>query len=42
VEAAETDLFFRGLVTLPATNWKKFEAWANAPARGSTARETHR
>lgn len=33
VEAAETDLFFRGLVTIPAANWKKFEAWANAPAR---------
>lgn len=33
VEAAETDLFFRALVTIPAANWKKFEAWANAPAR---------
>lgn len=33
VEAAEADLLFRALVTIPAANWKKFEDWANAPAR---------
>ncbi len=33
VEAAEADLFFRALVTIPAANWEKFEVWANAPAR---------
>ncbi|MBW7835715.1 MAG: DUF1778 domain-containing protein [Sphingomonadales bacterium] len=33
VEAAEADLFFRALVIIPAANWKKFESWANAPAR---------
>lgn len=33
VEAAETDLFFGTTVTIPAENWKKFETWAQAPAK---------
>lgn len=33
VEAAEMELFHRGIVAIPAANWKKFEAWANKPAR---------
>lgn len=33
VEAAETDLFFGTTVTIPAEHWKKFETWAQAPAK---------
>jgi uncharacterized protein (DUF1778 family) len=31
VEAAEIALLDRRLVTIPAADWKKFEAWANSP-----------
>jgi len=37
VEAAETELLFRSAVVIPAANWRKFEAWANAPARKNRA-----
>ena len=33
IEAAEADLLERRIVTIPAKDWAKFEAWANAPAR---------
>lgn len=33
LEAAETELFHRGIVAIPAAHWKKFEAWAHKPAR---------
>lgn len=33
VEAAEVDLAFQAIVTIPDANWRKFEAWANKPAR---------
>lgn len=33
IEAAEIDLLERRIVTIPAKDWAKFEAWANAPAK---------
>jgi uncharacterized protein (DUF1778 family) len=33
LEAAELELFFHPLVTIPAADWEKFEAWAHAPAK---------
>jgi uncharacterized protein (DUF1778 family) len=33
LEAAETDLLNRRIVTIPAKDWVRFEAWASAPAR---------
>jgi uncharacterized protein (DUF1778 family) len=33
VEAAETDLLERRIVTIPAKDWARFEAWAARPAR---------
>ncbi|CAM4066262.1 DUF1778 domain-containing protein [Roseateles saccharophilus] len=33
IEAAETDLLERRIVTIPAKDWARFEAWANAPAK---------
>jgi len=33
LEAAEADLLDRRLVTIPAKDWERFEAWASAPAR---------
>jgi uncharacterized protein (DUF1778 family) len=33
LEAAETDLLDRRIVTIPAKDWAKFEAWASAPAK---------
>jgi len=33
LEAAETDLLNRRIVTIAAKEWARFEAWANAPAR---------
>lgn len=33
VEAAEIEVLERRVVTIPATRWKKFEAWANEPPR---------
>jgi uncharacterized protein (DUF1778 family) len=32
VEAAETAMFYRGIVTIPAKDWEAFEAWINRPA----------
>jgi uncharacterized protein (DUF1778 family) len=33
IEAAEIDVLDRRIVTIPAKDWAKFEAWANAPAK---------
>jgi uncharacterized protein (DUF1778 family) len=33
LEAAEIDVLNHGMVTIPAADWEKFEAWASAPAR---------
>lgn len=33
VEAAEIELSLRAVVTIPDANWRKFEAWAQQPAR---------
>ena len=33
LEAAESDLLNRRIVTIPAEDWARFEAWAIAPAR---------
>jgi uncharacterized protein (DUF1778 family) len=33
LEAAESDLLNRRIVTIPAKDWARFEAWASAPAR---------
>ncbi len=33
LEAAEMDVMDRRVVTIPAGDWERFEAWANAPAR---------
>ena len=33
LEAAETDLLNRRIVTIPAKDWARFEAWASVPAR---------
>ena len=33
VEAAEADLLERRIVTIPAKDWARFEAWAARPAR---------
>lgn len=33
LDAAEADMLERRIVTIPAKDWKKFEAWANRPAR---------
>jgi uncharacterized protein (DUF1778 family) len=33
LEAAETEVLDRRVVTIPAKDWERFEAWAAAPAR---------
>jgi uncharacterized protein (DUF1778 family) len=33
LEAAEIDVLERRIVTIPAKDWKRFEAWATRPAR---------
>ena len=33
VEAAEMEMMERRLITIPAADWEKFEAWMNEPAR---------
>ena len=33
IEAAETDLLERRIVTIPAEQWEKVEAWVDAPAK---------
>lgn len=37
IEAAETDLLERRVVTIPAKDWARFEAWASAPAKAVPA-----
>lgn len=32
IEAAEADVLNRTVVTIPAADWEKFEAWINRPA----------
>lgn len=32
LDAAELDVTERRIITIPAKDWKKFEAWANEPA----------
>ncbi|TPJ27056.1 DUF6290 family protein [Mesorhizobium sp. B2-7-2] len=34
VEAAEMQVLDGLVVTIPAADWEKFEAWAKSPARG--------
>jgi uncharacterized protein (DUF1778 family) len=33
IEAAEMDVLDRRVVTIPAKDWAKVEAWVNAPAK---------
>jgi uncharacterized protein (DUF1778 family) len=33
IEAAEVDMLERRIVTIPAKDWERFEAWAARPAR---------
>ena len=33
IEAAEIDLLSQPVVTIPAADWARFEAWASAPAK---------
>lgn len=33
LEAAEVDMLERRIVTIPAKDWERFEAWAAKPAR---------
>jgi uncharacterized protein (DUF1778 family) len=33
LEAAEIELLVHPLVTIPAADWERFEAWAHAPAK---------
>ncbi len=33
LEAAEIELLAHPIVTIPAADWDKFEAWAHAPAK---------
>lgn len=33
IEAAEMDMLDRSLVTIPAADWERFEAWIDAPAK---------
>jgi len=33
LEAAETEMLERRIVTIPAKDWERFEAWAAKPAR---------
>jgi uncharacterized protein (DUF1778 family) len=36
IEAAEVDVLERRIVTIPAKDWERFEAWAARPAREIT------
>jgi len=33
LEAAEVELLAHPVVTIPAADWERFEAWAHAPAK---------
>jgi uncharacterized protein (DUF1778 family) len=37
IEAAEMDVLDHRLVTIPAADWEKFEAWVDAPAKKNPA-----
>lgn len=37
VEAAEMELAFQPVVTIPEARWRTFEAWAHTPARAVPA-----
>jgi uncharacterized protein (DUF1778 family) len=37
VEAAETEILGRSIVTIPAKDWEAFEAWVNRPAEAIPA-----
>ena len=37
IEAAETELLERGLVTIPASDWARFENWVDSPAKSVPA-----
>jgi len=37
MEAAEVELLVHPLVTIPAADWERFEAWAHAPAKSVPA-----
>lgn len=37
LEAAELDVLDRRVVTIPAGDWARFEAWAESPAEASPA-----
>ena len=37
LEAAETDVLNRTIVTIPAKDWEKFEAWLKRPAVANPA-----
>jgi uncharacterized protein (DUF1778 family) len=39
IEAAEMDVLDRRIVTIPAKDWERFEAWAARPARAIPALE---
>jgi uncharacterized protein (DUF1778 family) len=40
LEAAEIDFLERRVVTIPAADWEKFEAWAHRPLRKNAALNT--
>jgi uncharacterized protein (DUF1778 family) len=37
VDAAEAEMFHRGIVTIPAKEWEAFESWINRPAENIPA-----
>ncbi len=37
VDAAEAEMFHRGIVTIPAKDWEAFESWINRPAENIPA-----
>ncbi len=37
IAAAETEILSRSLITIPANDWKAFEAWINRPAEENPA-----
>jgi uncharacterized protein (DUF1778 family) len=37
VEAAEVEVLGRSIVTIPAKDWERFEAWLNEPAVANPA-----
>ncbi len=37
VDAAEAEIFHRGIVTIPVKDWEAFESWINRPAESIPA-----